>query len=49
MEEWISYLHTITSDKGKEFAGHLEVVEFLNITTILLIRIMLGKAVLMKN
>jgi IS30 family transposase len=31
MEEWTPYLHTITADNGKEFAGHLEVAEFLNI------------------
>lgn len=31
LEEWIPYLHTITADNGKEFAGHKEVAEFLNI------------------
>ena len=31
LEEWMPYLHTITADNGKEFAGHKEVAEFLNI------------------
>ncbi len=31
LEEWIPYLHTITADNGKEFAGHKEVANFLNI------------------
>jgi len=31
LEEWIPYLHTITSDNGKEFAEHLKVAEKLNI------------------
>ena len=31
LEGWIPYLHTITSDNGKEFAGHKDVAEFLNI------------------
>ncbi len=31
LEEWIPYLNTITADNGKEFAGHKEVAEFLNI------------------
>jgi len=29
--DWIPYLHTITADNGKEFAGHQEVAEELNI------------------
>jgi len=31
LQEWIPYLHTITADNGKEFAGHQEVAEQLNI------------------
>jgi len=31
LEDWIPYLHTITSDNGKEFAEHLKVAEKLNI------------------
>jgi IS30 family transposase len=31
LEEWIAYLHTITADNGKEFAGHKEVAESLYI------------------
>lgn len=31
LEEWIPYLHTITSDNGKEFAKHKQISEFLNI------------------
>lgn len=31
LEDWIPYLKTITADNGKEFAGHKEVTEFLNI------------------
>ncbi len=31
LEEWIPYLHTITADNGKEFAGHKEVAESLYI------------------
>lgn len=27
----MAYLHTITADNGKEFAGHKEVAEFINI------------------
>jgi IS30 family transposase len=29
LEEWIPYIHTITADNGKEFAGHKEVAEAL--------------------
>ena len=31
LEEWLPYLHTITSDNGKEFAGHKEVAKISNI------------------
>ena len=31
LEDWIPYLHTITADNGKEFAGHKKVAEALNI------------------
>jgi len=31
LEQWIPYLHTVTADNGKEFAGHKEVAEFLNV------------------
>jgi IS30 family transposase len=31
LEDWIPYLHTITADNGKEFAGHRKVAEALNI------------------
>ena len=31
LEDWTPYLHTITADNGKEFAGHEEVAEQLNI------------------
>jgi len=31
LEDWIPYLHTITADNGKEFAGHREVSDTLNI------------------
>ena len=31
LEDWIPYIHTITSDNGKEFAGHKIVAENLNI------------------
>ena len=31
LEEWIPYLHTITADNGKEFAGHEQVAETLGI------------------
>lgn len=31
LEEWIPYIQTITADNGKEFAGHQNVAEFLNI------------------
>lgn len=31
LEEWIAYLHTITSDNGKEFADHETIAETLNI------------------
>ena len=31
LENWKPYLHTITSDNGKEFAGHQEVAEALEI------------------
>jgi IS30 family transposase len=31
LEDWIPYLHTITADNGKEFAGHKQVAEALNI------------------
>ena len=31
LEEWSPYLHTITADNGKEFAGHKQVTETLNI------------------
>ena len=31
LEEWIPFIHTITSDNGKEFANHKKVSEFLNI------------------
>ena len=31
LEDWIPYLHTITSDNGKEFAGHQKVAEITNI------------------
>ena len=31
LEDWIPYLHTITADNGKEFAGHQDVAEFLSI------------------
>lgn len=31
LEEWIPFIHTITADNGKEFAGHQEVAEYLNI------------------
>ena len=31
LEEWMPYLHTITADNGKEFAGHKEVAEALSI------------------
>jgi IS30 family transposase len=31
LEEWIPFIHTITSDNGKEFASHKKVAEYLNI------------------
>lgn len=31
LEDWKPYLHTITADNGKEFAGHQEVAESLSI------------------
>lgn len=31
LENWLAYVFTITSDNGKEFAGHLEVAETNNI------------------
>jgi len=31
LEEWIPFIHTITSDNGKEFANHKEISEELNI------------------
>ena len=31
LEDWKPYLHTITADNGKEFAGHQKVAESLNI------------------
>lgn len=31
LEDWIPYIHTITADNGKEFAGHENVAEQLNI------------------
>ena len=31
LEDWLPYLHTITSDNGKEFAGHKKVAEISNI------------------
>jgi len=31
LEDWLPYLHTITSDNGKEFAGHRNVTEISNI------------------
>ncbi|MEI6865916.1 IS30 family transposase [Flavicella sp.] len=31
LEDWIPYLHTITADNGKEFAGHQKVAENLNV------------------
>ena len=31
LEDWKPYLHTITADNGKEFAGHLKVAEDLEI------------------
>ena len=31
LEEWIPFIHTMTSDNGKEFAGHKKVAEYLNI------------------
>ena len=31
LEEWIPYLHTITADNGKEFAGHEQVSETLGV------------------
>jgi IS30 family transposase len=31
LEEWMPYLHTITADNGKEFAGHQQVAETLDI------------------
>jgi len=31
LEDWIPYIHTITSDNGKEFAGHKDVAEINNI------------------
>lgn len=31
LEDWMPYIHTITADNGKEFAGHENVAEQLNI------------------
>jgi IS30 family transposase len=31
MEEWMPFIHTMTSDNGKEFAGHKTIAEKLNI------------------
>jgi len=31
LEEWIPFIHTVTSDNGKEFASHKKVAEHLNI------------------
>jgi len=31
LEDWKPYLHTITADNGKEFAGHQNVAESLSI------------------
>ncbi len=31
LEDWKPYLHTITADNGKEFAGHQQVADNLNI------------------
>jgi len=31
LEEWMPFIHTITSDNGKEFANHKEIAEQLNI------------------
>ena len=31
LDDWKPYLHTITADNGKEFAGHMEVADYLNI------------------
>jgi IS30 family transposase len=31
LEEWIPYIHTITADNGKEFAGHMDVAEELGV------------------
>jgi len=31
LEDWMPYIHTITADNGKEFAGHKEVAEYLAI------------------
>ena len=31
LEDWQPFLHTLTSDNGKEFAGHKEISETLNV------------------
>ena len=31
LEDWKPYLYTITADNGKEFAGHKQIAENLNI------------------
>ncbi len=31
LEDWKPYLHTITADNGKEFAGYQQVADNLNI------------------
>lgn len=31
LEDWVPYIHTITADNGKEFAGHEDVAEQLGI------------------
>ena len=31
LEDWIPYLHTVTSDNGKEFANHIAIAEHLSI------------------
>jgi IS30 family transposase len=48
LEEWTPYLCTITSDNGREFAGHISVTDNLGVPFFLKHRIIIGKEDRMK-